>query len=197
MSVHLDPRYDVTPQWHAAVAEFARSGDDAWCGPVAPSDKLSYGGWAIWFAEYWRVAPPIVDGLITGALEIPVGNVVYREPRPDGDVLAIAHHRSMLERGARVRQVNAMTVEFTRAPHLGDYLRERFRLSRSIAVHPRGLGLVLPVVLLFRWYRTAFAKPRYLIRAAAALPLFLLFALIQGAGEFVGPASAKYTNKSR
>ena len=193
MSVHLDSRYDAGPAWHAAVAAFERSGEDAWCGPVAPSDRLTYAGWAIWFAEYWRVAPPAAEGLICDALDIPVGNVVYRAPRPDGDVLALAHHRGLLARGARVRRVIAMTVEFARPPRLGDYLRERFRLSRSIAAHARLFGLVLPAIVLFRWYGAALAKPRYVIRAIAALPLLLLFALVQGAGE----CAAQYTNKSR
>lgn len=189
----LGGRYRVSPRWmQAAMA----SEWDIASGAVAARHGMSYVGWAVYWSEYARLAPPVEDGAAQDFGLLAGGNAVYRSEVMDAELLAgclteLEFHAELKRRGARAGRLAGLEAECGWEPGMGEYIAERFRFSVAIAKERRErwralAAPMLPLLVLLRTGREALRRQGTMLRWAAAAPLILAFGLVQAAGEAWG-----------
>ena len=201
----LNERYRVVPGWVHALLAAHTGNHDVVSGPVAPSAELDFAGSAMYLAEYWHICPPVRSGPLdnSGAAMISGGNVAYKR-----SILQISEfgratweldfHAALFKAGARFFLESGMQADFATPYTLGEYIRERYVVSRDIG-HRRGeyftrsrrclamaIQAVRPMLLAARVSRRVFRTKVFRTKFLLALPWIMFFGGVQGIGEFVG-----------
>lgn len=195
-------RYEVQPGWAAAAI---KSEVDVLAGCVEAPAQASRADRAIYLAEYSHVALRTreLDLDRAEAVSVPGGNVVYKRAAlargvPAGVRSESEFHKALFDAGLHLRRGPALLASFAHPPSLEKYLAERYAVSRDWAA-ARCAGadwflrtasaltrLALPVLLFWRWSRSALSRPRYRGWFLSALPYLVLFSVVQAAGECAG-----------
>lgn len=197
----LSEEYRVGADWAQAVLA-EREQPDILVGEVL-SPGAGYFAKAAYLWEYLQIAPPAAPGRLTRkqARWAPAGAVAYRTVKLDTCLIANAHsemeyHQAMFDCGRRFFRDPGVRVRY--APPGRGFLFDRRRRScqwarsrsESLSAPLRWLTgasrIALPAVLLGRFATRALARPRYALRALAALPAALLFAVAETLGEIEG-----------
>jgi hypothetical protein len=198
----LTDRYVVVSGWLDAVrGSRPGSGEIVW-GPIEAGRARTPLAWAAHYAEYGAyLAPPPPEPPAI----LPASNLWM--PRETARQLAAAfpHGGSELEwtafarrHGWRVSCAPAAVVRHEHVFERLEYLRERYHYGRSFtrdrlrdaALGGRAAHLVrtvlLPPVLVGRWWRNVWRRPAHRGRLVRALPLLVVAACAAAAGEMAG-----------
>lgn len=192
----IEARCLPEPQWCAKLLEAHRQYPAAPVagGPVAVSPDA--GGWqrALYYCEYARHAPPVVEGLVA---DLSSANLCYKRAALDG---AADFLRSGLWEGALHQRWRAngleliacsATVTFENTMSLRDTLRQRFWYGRQYAAHRTSRAkfvLLCPgLPALLTWRTIAAARQHGLLKhLAPALGWVIILHTAWALGEFVG-----------
>jgi hypothetical protein len=197
----LSEDYRLNDAWAQAVFS-AREQPDVLVGEVLPP-AAGYFADAAYLWEYLHVAPPAAAGRLTRkqACWVPAGAVVYRMSALDIALIDEArsemeYHQAMFDAGRSFYRDSEVRVRY--APPGRRLLSDRRHRSyewarlKSASMSPPllwlagSLRIALPIVLLGRFAARAAMRPRYWLRAFAALPAALLFAAAETLGEAEG-----------
>jgi glycosyltransferase involved in cell wall biosynthesis len=187
--------------WLDAIVANVAPGDAAIGGPILDDAYDRTTDWCVYFSEYHNYLPPWENGdrfALNGANIAYNRSLVmkYRDALDEGYWEVVLHPQ--LVRDGRLRAVNAMGVHHTGPFRYGYYLRQRYLLSRvwggtQRAVVPASsrlvhlaLGPVFPLLLFGRVTSRVLARPQFIGKYAAALPLLVPAWFCYAAGEWLG-----------
>lgn len=189
-------RYVACHGWASTALKVSA---DVTCGCVHPPQSDSRVDWAIYLAEYSHLAPPMPSHSMTEKelLIIPEGNVVYARPVAERAIHAELRP-GLLRAGHQFYFEPELAVRYQLIPGLAEYLRQRYRESSKWAIRASRnrtaayryaaaiSRLALPILLLLRRGRNVAYRKRYRGNFLIALPLLLLFGIVEAAGEIAG-----------
>jgi glycosyltransferase involved in cell wall biosynthesis len=169
---------------------------------LAAAEQQSLTSWAIYINEYGMFMPPVPEGPAT---ILPGSNISYKRAalfdgeHPRFDVFWKTFVNWEVEQGhSQMWLAPSVCVRLYKPLPFGDFLRTRFEHGRCFAamrVAGAGRGQravrafsapLLPLLLLWRWGRSYWAKRRRRRQFLLTLPLQLLLFANWARGEFVG-----------
>ncbi len=174
-------------------------------GGVVDKDEGSVLGWALYFCDYARYAPPLAAGPVDALTDC---NVSYKRPELESiadlwraELHEPTVHAALAARGHRLWLEPQIVVRHLRAPGLGEAILDRYRFGRLFAAtRAAGVGTarrwllaaaapLVPALVVARAARQMLRRRRHLARLLVALPAMLLLASVWAGGELVGTVS--------
>jgi len=201
----LNERYRVPQDWARTIIEaHGRQDAEVIGGCISSPTRNDAGARAIFLWEYSQANCIRTGGPLrrAEALALPGGNISYKRSvfslvEVSNFFWEIDFHASLCDHGVRFRCEPAMSAGYE-PPQPGEFLVERFRLSRDWA-RVRAFGLTplrryasgvarvaLPAILLYRIARRTHPPRQPLWGWLACVPFFLGFAMVETAGEIAG-----------
>lgn len=198
----------TAPTWCAEmVAALGRHPKAAAVGGAVDCDSDSLLNWAVWFCDFGRYQNPLPEGRSEFVSD---SNVAYRRAALESvqhvwrdDYHETAVHWAMVDAGFELCTTPRVVVWQARSElALGHALRERYVWARSFAgTRARMAGSpkrwiwavaspILPLLMTWRLFRTAFARGAHKGRFGASLPLIFVLQCFWAFGEFVGYVTA-------
>jgi GT2 family glycosyltransferase len=189
------------------LAALARHGNAAAVGGAVECDSEQRLNHAVWFCDFGRYQQEIPEG---PAAFVSDSNVAYRRAALDrvatawqADYHETAVHWAMMAAGFELCTTPRVVVWQARSGlTLGAALRERYVWARSFAgTRARMAGSakrwiwaaaspILPLLMTWRLFKTAFQRGAYKTQFVRALPLILLLQSVWAVGELVGYVTA-------
>ena len=188
------------------VAALDRHPQAAAVGGAVDCDSAKLLNWAVWFCDFGRYQNPLPEGRSEFVSD---SNVAYRRAALEkvahvwrDDYHETAVHWAMVGAGFELCTTPRVVVWQARSGLSSSAaLRERFVWARSFAgTRARmsggkrwvfaALSPLLPLVMTWRLFKTAFQRGAYKGRFVAALPLIVVLQTVWALGEFTGYVTA-------
>lgn len=192
------------PDWAAKILAAHRSAppEAGAIGGVVDKGDGSVVGWALYYCDYARYAPPMPPGPAPALTDC---NVSYRRgaleeiaERWDGELHEPIVHAALARRGRALLLAPEIVVRHQRAPGLGEAIADRFGFGRlfgatrakTLSPGRRFLLAVaaplVPVVVVGRAALHILRRRRHLGRLLVSLPAMVFLAAVWALGEATG-----------
>jgi GT2 family glycosyltransferase len=199
----LEDHCNVPPDWFEVIRRTHEAGHQAIGGAVVngATDRLL--DWAVFFCEYASFLRPMPTGAvpyIAGSSAIYDREIIEPvEPEYYEEVWEYFMHLRMKEQGVEFYCAPDLWVEHKKFFGFWYFMSQRYHYSRSFAgmrmahdglpkrvLYAGAAVVLLPPLLLWRTFRTVWARPAYRGKLLKTLPALMLFYVSYGIGESFG-----------